>query len=205
MDFTFVADGINAVVIDNFYTSDEEALVLSDCMSVLPQMMDESHTSGALDSNGSVIKKNHGAFIKSTGSALESLSKNKIFSIEVRDRMLIANSLYKILFGLNRVETLLSYYSDGDYYNNHIDDSIFTAVVYLYKQPKKFSGGEIVLQSYIQGTAATIDCLHNRAIIFPSVTPHSVKPIKLLNDSGSDGRFCISHFINYEDVRNDSN
>jgi Rps23 Pro-64 3,4-dihydroxylase Tpa1-like proline 4-hydroxylase len=200
MDFTFVADGINAVVIDNFYDMNEEGLVLAECLSVLPKMADETKTSGALDSTGNIIKKNHGAFIKSPGSNIETLSRNKIFSQEVRDNMLLANSLYKILFGLNRVETLLSYYSDGDYYNNHIDDSIFTVVVYLYKQPKKFTGGEIVLQSYIDGTHATIECLHNRAIIFPSVTPHSVKPVKV-NDTGTDGRFCITHFINYEDVR----
>lgn len=205
MDFTFVADGINAVVIDNFYNTDEADLVLSECISVLPQMMDETKTSGALDANGSIIKKNHGAFIKSPGSNIETLSKAKLFSVDVRDRMLMANSLYKIFFGLNRVETLLSYYSDGDYYNNHIDDSIFTVVTYLYKQPKKFTGGEIVLQSYIDGISATIECLNNRTIIFPSITPHSVNPVKMVDDSGFDGRFCITNFINYKDIRNDTN
>lgn len=201
MEFTFIADGINAVVIDNFYTPEEYDLVLGECISLLPQMKGESQTAGALDAEGRVIKKNQGAFIKQTGSNIETLSADKIFSPDVRDRMLLSNSLYKILFGLNQFSTLVSYYTESDYYANHIDDSIFTVVVYVYKQPKKFSGGDIVLQSYIDGTMATVESLSNRAIIFPSVTPHSVKPVHLSNDTGGDGRFCITHFINYRNVR----
>jgi Rps23 Pro-64 3,4-dihydroxylase Tpa1-like proline 4-hydroxylase len=201
MDFTFVAEGINAVVVDNIYSKEEMDALLVECLSVLPQLQPEEGTSPALDSSGNPMKKNHGAFIADGKSKMVSTMREKILSQEFKDSIINSNSLYRILYACDKVDTLLSYYGNGDYYDAHVDDSIFTAIMYAYKEPKRFSGGEIKLHSYIEGKVVTIEPYNNRLILFPSVTVHSVNPIVLDNDTGGDGRFAISQFIEYESKR----
>lgn len=200
MDFTFVHEGVNLVVVDNFYSESELASVFSECMYVLPQLREELETSSALDLDGNPLKKNHGGFIADKNSKMVNLMKEKIFSQEFKDQLINANSLYRILFSCKRINTLLSYYTNGDYYDAHPDDAIFTAIFYTYKEPKRFTGGEINLYSY-NGKVVTVEPINNRLILFPSVTMHSVNDVVLENDSGGDGRFAISQFIEYERQR----
>ena len=201
MDIQFVFDGIDAVVIDNFYDESEFSLVLEECISLLPMLRSADDTSSAVDIEGNNLKKNSGVFIDSPLCNIECFTKDKIKSHQLKDEMLNTNSLYKVFFGLNKFSTLISYYKDGDSYKPHVDDSIYTVLVYVHKTPKKFTGGELILNSYIDGKYATIECINNRAIIFPSITPHSVTRVNLEKDSGEDGRFCISQFVHYESVK----
>lgn len=202
MEFTYIADGIDAVVVDNFYTDEEYESVLNEQLLLLPQLQPPEKTAGALSLDGeTIIKKNKGIFIDNNSSSkIISINYNKLNSTEFKNHLIKLNSLYKIYADLNHASTLLSYYVDKEYYDVHVDITIFTVVVYAHKQPTKFSGGDLTLYSCNDKKYVTIESRNNRAIIFPSCTPHKVSPVVLDGDDGY-GRFCISHFIEKKDPR----
>ena len=88
---------------------------------------------------------------------------------------------------------LLSYYDDGDYYLRHNDCSYVTACIWLYKEPKKFLGGEFHFPDY----DIKIKCENNSCVIFPSNIYHSVSKVYLPEEYKNKGlgRYCISKFI----------
>ena len=200
LHFSYIASNIDAVVIDNFYTKEQLDIVLGECISLIPLMMPPDKTASATGSNNEYIKNNYGAFVDESNSKLVSFDYNMIRSDTVRNQLMKFNSMYKIFKNINNSSTLVSYYTDGDYYDSHTDFAIFTVLVWVYKEPKQFSGGEIILESVVDDSKATIDCLNNRALIFPSCTPHKVLKVSM-EDIPAAGRFCITHFLNYIDKR----
>jgi hypothetical protein len=206
MEFNFIGDGIEAIVIDNFYTSEEYASVLNSCLEILPYMRPPEDTAGAVSIDGSrYIKSNHGVFIaENSPTPVNVINRTKIDSDEFKNSLIEISPLYKMYRAMNNSSTLLSYYSDGDYYDTHVDISVFTIVVYLYKEPKLFERGDLTLYSCYDNVSAEVESRPNRAVIFPSCTPHKVSKVQskrgFSKDNG-DGRFCISHFVNLKDPR----
>ena len=87
--------------------------------------------------------------------------------------------------------TLINYYENSDYYLEHHDDGILTILYWIYREPKRFEGGEFYLQD------EKIELKNNRLIIFPSNIKHSVTEVRM-DEEHTDkklGRFCISQFI----------
>ena len=97
----------------------------------------------------------------------------------------------------NNDVTKLRYYHDGEYYKSHIDAPFhFLAFSYFYKEPKKFSGGELYFPKYDYNYS----CENNSIIIFPSWVEHGVTEVNIDNSDYYDGygRYCISSFFGYQ-------
>tara|TARA_X000000368_G_scaffold106366_1_gene82493 strand:- start:268 stop:900 length:633 start_codon:yes stop_codon:yes gene_type:complete len=91
--------------------------------------------------------------------------------------------------------TKIRYYHNGEYYEPHTDKSFqFLAFSYFYKEPKKFTGGELIFPKYDY----ELTCENNSVIIFPGWVEHGVKEVKIENSDYYDGygRYCISSFFN---------
>ena len=94
---------------------------------------------------------------------------------------------------------MVSYYEDGDYYKPHIDSMMFTCLIWVFREPKQFKGGEFVLPQ----AGVTIPMRNNRMILFPSYYTHAVNPVKFDGEKNQGlGRHTITHFYNWEG-RND--
>ena len=90
--------------------------------------------------------------------------------------------------------TKVRYYHNGEYYKPHTDRSMhFLAFSYFYKEPKKFSGGEICFPKYDYEYA----CDNNSIIILPGWVEHEVTEVKIEDSDYYDGwgRYCISSFF----------
>ena len=88
----------------------------------------------------------------------------------------------------------MRYYHDGEYYKSHIDAPFhFLAFSYFYKEPKKFSGGELYFPKYNYDYS----CENNSMIIFPGWVEHGVREVSIKNSDFYDGlgRYCISSFF----------
>ena len=197
---SYVAGGFDIVVIDNFYSEEQLNVVLNECQSLIPLLSTPENTASATGVNNELLKSNHGAFIDENSSKIVEFDYNTIRSDGLKNQMMRYNSLYRIFRTINDSSTLLSYYTDGDYYETHTDVAIFTVIIWVYKEPKQFTGGELVLESLIDDKKLTVECLNNRALIFPSCTPHKVNKVSMPDIQGA-GRFCITHFLNYKDPR----
>jgi hypothetical protein len=87
---------------------------------------------------------------------------------------------------------LISYYDNEQEYSAHIDEGRFTLLVWLCKEPQKFSGGQL----YLPEIGRTVDFKPNTGIIIPSGVWHQVLPVKLeQTDQPFSGRFAIASFI----------
>ena len=111
----------------------------------------------------------------------------------VEDAFPIHHHSYK---GTNTDGTMISYYEDGDYYKPHIDSMMFTCLIWVYREPKQFKGGDLRLPQ----AEKTIKVKSNRMLLFPSYFSHQVIPVKFDKEPTQSGlgRYCITHFYNWE-------
>ena len=90
--------------------------------------------------------------------------------------------------------TKVRYYHNGEYYDPHTDRPFhYLAFSYFYKEPKRFSGGEVVFPKYNYEYA----CDNNSIIILPGWVEHGVKKVEINDSDYYDGygRYCISSFF----------
>jgi len=90
--------------------------------------------------------------------------------------------------------TKVRYYHNGEYYKPHTDKAMpFLAFSYFHKQPKKFTGGELVFPKYDY----SFDCDNNSLIIFPGWVEHGVNEVSIQNSDYYDGhgRYAITSFF----------
>ncbi|MGK7958535.1 MAG: 2OG-Fe(II) oxygenase [Crocosphaera sp.] len=122
----------------------------------------------------------------------------------------IVNKLELPSFMVSQIETQLTAHNDGNYFKLHNDNSSWetmnrelTYVYYFYRQPKPFSGGELLIyesklenDSYSKGDLfKTIEPLHNSLVIFPSHYFHEVLPVDCSQCTFADSRFTINGWI----------
>ena len=90
--------------------------------------------------------------------------------------------------------TKVRYYHDKEYYEAHTDKSFqFLAFSYFYKEPKKFTGGELFFPKHNY----ELTCENNSTIIFPGWVKHGVKEVRIEDSAYYDGwgRYAITNFF----------
>lgn len=150
--------------------------------------------------DGKRMKSNKGVFLETIykDNNFSGIMKyiNENLTKERVDLFANANPLYRNIYQVNYYSHLVSYYEQSDYYEPHSDISNFTFIVWLFKEPKAFSGGELVLNDINH----TVEIKNNMAILFPSAASHQVLPVKMNDPSMFDkglGRYAITCFMNY--------
>lgn len=162
------------------------------------KMMDPEKT-GSATNDGIIIKRNKGIWITNLYSreisnylSLYKKGLNEIY--KERDNLTKIDINLKLFFQTNYDSTLLSYYEDQDYYHPHVDKASYTYVFWLYKTPKRFSGGDLTFPELNYKVTAK----SNMAVLFPSWIDHEVDKIEMydkMDRFNSNGRFCFSTFF----------
>ena len=96
--------------------------------------------------------------------------------------------------------TKVRYYHNKEYYEAHADISFqFLAFSYFYKEPKKFTGGELFFPRHNY----ELTCENNSIIIFPGWVTHGVKEVKIEDSAYYDGwgRYAITNFFTNENLK----
>lgn len=195
MQITLCKEPFEYIIIDDTYTEEELKLIFLELnfWSDSNKLMDPEHTASAKWPDGTSKKKNKGLFLDDayTNRNYSNILKlnRKIYEIQTEQPSVILN----FLKDSNYDSTLISYYENLDCYKAHKDSSIITAVTYLYKQPKAFEGGDLLITDY----GIAFEPWFNRTYIMFGVLEHEVIEIKMNNkDCGKGlGRYCISNFI----------
>jgi Rps23 Pro-64 3,4-dihydroxylase Tpa1-like proline 4-hydroxylase len=159
---------------------------------------DPNATNAALEEDGETRKKSgKGAFLDSVYSRREYSDllniTRKIFHDEEIRKLLISAKIpyFNLFMHCNWDSTLIQYYEDGDYYKQHDDSSIFTAIYTFYKEPKKFEGGDLYFEEYNY----TLPVRNNQLILFPSIVSHGVTEVTMKQPGYMNGRFSIANLI----------
>jgi Rps23 Pro-64 3,4-dihydroxylase Tpa1-like proline 4-hydroxylase len=195
MKTSFAGPGI--AIIEDFYDEADLKLIWKelDYLNLKDKFLSPTRTAGARDAKGNLIKNNKGLF-------LDEFYKNRNFSNILnlnRKVWMPAHELekdnfnFRYLISSNQDATLVSYYENEDYYKKHLDSSVYTILTYFYKEPKKFSGGNLKLLDY----DIEIEVKNNMVIYIPSILWHEVTPIVMEQEFANKGfgRYCISQFL----------
>jgi len=207
MEFNFVGDGIDAVVIDNFYTEDQlKEIMLELQWLTKPSVMlsqGESLGSSVNVETGEVFTSKRGVFLEEVfknwkHSALIKYAMDNFLKEEVRNKLYEFSTFYKILYHCDSRTHLVSYYENSDYYKPHTDQTTFTVLNWFSKEPKQFTGGNLKVYSCNSDKIAEIEFKHNRVVIVTGSTYHEVTKIEsqLTNTLSTNGRYCNSIFLN---------
>ena len=102
-------------------------------------------------------------------------------------------------------------HEDGAFYKRHIDlftsipnteeDRLISLVCYLYKEPKKFTGGELRIFPQVNpaeiSEAGAIDIVpqHGMGLAFSSWLPHEVRPVTCPSRKFEHARFAINCWV----------
>ena len=210
--------GYPYIIVDDFYDKNELDLIWREINFLLDgnNLSPPEKTSSAKDLNGEVKKKNKGIFV--TPSFVRRKYRNPNYSNILKSNKKIFNNFSKMVSDnpswfftslgstpsiLGKCGTLLSYYEGDDYYKSHWDVSLITMCIWLYKEPKKFDGGDFILNAKLDKDhglnkscqSQTIKLKNNRMVMFPGFIPHAVTPLKMDKEFKGMGRFTITNFL----------
>ena len=199
---TYNFDGLPIAVIDNFYAKNEcenimqELLFLNNYASEKLLPPEETGSATNLETN-KILKKNKGIFLDFTYSKREFsniLKENrKLFDYDFRKKLQKEHTFFNYLSTVNSDYTLMQYYENEDFYEDHCDYAVITAISWFYKKPKNFIGGNLNFSNELK-----LSPDYNRLVIFPSFMKHSVDKICVEDIGKNNGRFSISQFLKFK-------
>ena len=110
-------------------------------------------------------------------------------------------------FRVGATESSCVCFRNGSFFRSHFDvltkaegKRRLTWVYYLNSEPRRFSGGDLLLGS--PGTdRAVLEPAHGRIAVFPSAILHEVTTVHLDPDDFGDARFTITGFIEDQPTR----
>ena len=196
LTFTKISD-LPVAHIQNFYSSDE----LKKIMNELEYLYSIDRYKGAEEDGGPGTAYEDGVALK-VGKGLhlnvvyddvkqsDILGINrKIFNESLMESLMGNHPFFRYLWRSNRDETKIHYFENGDHYRPHTDDCVITAITWFYKEPKMFTGGDLIVEK-----AVKFPCLNNSTVIFPSILYHEVTSVVMENLPGF-GRYSMSQFL----------
>ena len=209
MKFTYIEDGIDCVIVDDFYTKKQlkditlelDAITRPEIFKVNQEQLDSY-----VDDNGNKMSSRSGIFLEQLfsdwrHSAIMSHGVTQTSTQEFQSKLLEFNTMFRGLFSCNARTHLVSYYENSDYYKPHVDVCSFTLMSYFHTTPKQYTGGELVLQSCNSNKEVELEPENNQAVLILSNTMHEVRPIisDLENTFSGHGRYCVASFLSLID------
>lgn len=189
MDINLYYFPVTFAIIKNFYNQDDILDIHEELERISPFLKSPEETGSASSVGGRPKKGNKGTFLDELygGNRHESIIlklNRKIFNLETKYELGKAHWFFKYIEQTSYDSTLVSYYKQGDYYNEHKDESFITAIYYTWKEPKNFEGGDLYFGDF------RVPIENNCLLIFPSVVEHRVTEV-----TRGEGRWAISQFI----------
>jgi hypothetical protein len=201
VEFIYYESPIPHIIIENFYSAEELINVWKELnfLTKSGSLKPPSQT-GSATKNNVVLKSNSGVFLQQLFAHNHGLSciikyNKKILIKETRDALSANHFVFKYLNTSRLNLSLVSYYENNNYYLPHVDNSTLSMCIWMFKEPKKFSGGTFNFSDF----QYSIPVRNNTAVFFPSCIRHSVDEI-VMNDPNNpifsgDGRYVITNFI----------
>lgn len=191
-----VKDPFYHIVIEEVFDALSLSAIYEEINHMKENLESEKFTGSATDIYNNTLKKNKGIFVsgnKKFQKLVLTSSIRNLIEENSNKKYWKNNTLHRIYKSLDWGSTLLNCYGKDDYYKPHIDDGIFTILIFIYQNyENKNIGGDLYFPEY--------DFLHrcnnNQSIIFLSKELHGVTPI--VNDDFSN-RYSIVTFSREKD------
>ena len=195
---------IPAVVVDDWYTPEELNLIWKQLnFFTQKNMMERAEVSGAVarkpetnEAKGRNARIWLDNYFTQEGSMFNIISNSLASKLthDFNNFVLSCSEQFTNFVTTNTNTNFVSYYENNDEYDYHFDTSMFSMLIWLYKTPKKFKGGEFSFKKENR----KIELKNNRMILFPSYLEHKVTKLNMKNSGDNNGRYTITHFFNYD-------
>jgi len=116
-------------------------------------------------------------------------------------------------FAIGQIESQMTAHNHGNYYKIHNDNGspdssnrVLSYVYYYYKEPKAFTGGELIIYdskiengfSVAAESHKIIQPTNNTIVFFPSHCMHEVLPVSCPSEYFADSRFTINGWVRHK-------
>ena len=195
------------MIIDNFYNEKELELVWEELNfytkpGKLLEAKDYGGVVGYTNAKALMLDSVYKDYSNNDGNNYRNLSNiltvnRKLFTSGVLDAFAGIHDCCSIANQSNSDTTKIRYYHDGEGYDPHTDKGFqFLAFSYYYKEPKKFTGGQLYFPKYDY----EVPCDNNSMIIFPGWVEHGVREVKIEDSDYFDGwgRYAITSFFGFK-------
>lgn len=112
-------------------------------------------------------------------------------------------------FDVSLVELQLAAHNDGGHFSRHVDTEVhassgesvraLSAVYYFYREPKSFSGGELLLFPFVskpvETVCETVAPQQNTMIVFPAWATHEVATVHCASRDFRNSRFSVNCWL----------
>jgi hypothetical protein len=199
-----INDPFPHVIIDNFYDENELKHIWQelDFYTAPTKFVSAMETGGAIDKLTRAPLPRHLAIdLDYLYNANRNISNiltvnRKFFNKGIMEEIFNMHPLLRAIHQINYDCTKIKYYEDGDYYKSHCDNSRFTSLTYLYKEPKSFIGGDL----YFEEFNYTIPIENNRLVFFAGCLKHASTDLQMNNDKkeivcSGFGKYTIANFM----------
>jgi len=200
LQITLYANPFPLMVVDNFYNEEELNLIWEELnFYTRPEkLLSAEGYGGIVDRTNAKALLLDEIYTKQYRNVSNILTINrKLFKCGVLDKFSEIHGCCSIANESNYDITKVRYYHNGEYYDPHTDKGFqFLAFSYFYKEPKKFTGGDLIFPSY----DFKVSCKNNTTVIFPGWVEHGVRKVSIQNSDYFDGwgRYCISSFFGFK-------
>ena len=118
----------------------------------------------------------------------------KIFNIDFMSEISKYHYFFSYIGFSTKDTTIIHYYEDDNGYDFHEDNATITLLSWHFFEPKKFSGGDLILD---EEERISVESLNRRILIMPSIIGHKVETVSMNDeDKNKDlGRFSVAQFI----------
>ena len=189
------------LIIDNWYNKKEEIAIwkeLEFLTSVGKENLLRSENTVIASRDGKPLGKSYRVYLQAIYNIKNNYNPSNIIKFLEKQR---TREFHDLLFktmphAINFIHTncdtsLLSYYENNDHYDTHTDVFPFTCLIWFYKKPKKYKGGDF----YFEQSKQTVESKHNRLLIFPGYYKHGVEKIEMDDNLEIGwGRYTITTF-----------
>jgi len=183
------------VIADNLFTYREYKAMFDEFKRIKERglLQTGNETLGAINEEGEMKKKNSSVFIDSLYGNRDLsdilVNNRKVFNHSVISGLINLHPFFNYIPLCNTDCTLLSYYDNGNRYEQHRDAFVITILTWFYEEPKKFDGGDFIIENDF-----TIECKANRTVFMPSYMLHAVTPVKPEKTNKGLGRYTMTQF-----------
>ena len=197
LQITLYANPFPLMVVENFYNKEELSLIWEELnfYTKPEKLLDAEGYGGIVDHTNAKALLLDEIYTKQYRNVSNILTMNrKLFQCGVLDKFSEIHGCCSIANQSNSDITKVRYYHDKEYYDPHTDKGFqFLAFSYFYKEPKKFTGGDLIFPKY----DFKVPCENNTMVVFPGWVEHGVRKVNIENSDYFDGwgRYCISSFF----------
>ena len=197
LQITLYANPFPLMVVENFYNEEELSLIWEELnFYTRPEkLLNAEGYGGIVDYTNAKALILDEIYTKQYRNVSNILTINrKLFQCGVLDKFSEIHGCCSIANQSNHDITKVRYYHDKEYYDPHTDKGFqFLAFSYFYKEPKKFTGGDLIFPKY----DFKVPCGNNIMVVFPGWVEHGVRKVTIENSDYFDGwgRYCISSFF----------